>query len=47
MSRCLRVTFRHLTLQGVVHGGVGRHVSDVVAAEGPGVVVIFLKVGNF
>lgn len=33
-----------MTLEGVTHGGVGRHAADIIAEDGPHVLVAFLKV---
>jgi hypothetical protein len=33
-----------MILEGVTHGGVGRHAADIIAEDGPQVLVAFFKV---
>lgn len=33
-----------MILEGVTHGGVGRHAADIIAEDGPQVLIAFLKV---
>lgn len=33
-----------MVLEGVTHGGVGRHAADIVVEDGPQVLIAFLKV---